>query len=118
MRIDDWRATPYGRYGKLALCNKLLELPSRRQSHPPFELQAPTKERIELECQIVDDWAIDLFRYCCRRPQPGLRMYAMVANAARDFNPADVYMRLGLYPTYEACARIRAWVDWAQALPP
>jgi hypothetical protein len=110
-------SSPYFRYGAPALYTKLGALPSRRQAEPPFAIDPPTNERIRVECAIVDDWAIELFRFCYRRSSAALRMNAMLIEVERSLEPADANLRIGLFPTVEACHRVMMWRRLAMRLP-
>jgi hypothetical protein len=106
-------STPYFRYGVPALRDRLRALPTRRQPQPPFELNPATQERIQIECGIVDEWAIELLDYCRHRPYGDLRFHAMLLEA-RHIDPNDAYWRMAFNPTWEACARVREWLQFAR----
>lgn len=110
-------STPYFRYGVPALRDKLLALPMRRRAPSPVALCAATEELIQTECRIVDEWAIDLFKYCHRRPHGDRRFHAMLVQA-RDIDPNDAHWRMGLFPTWEACERVHHWLRLAGSRPP
>ena len=94
--------TSYRTYGAHALVERLLALPSRPIADPP------TPERIDLECQIVDQWAVELFQYCRTRHSCGLRMYAMIS-AAHNYG-------IRLHATWEAHDRIWMWKRLAERM--
>jgi hypothetical protein len=109
-------STPYFTYGVPALLDRLHALPTRRRAPSPVAFNAATEELIQTECQIVDEWAINLFEYCHRRPHGDRRFHAMLVEA-RDIDPNDAYYRMGLFPTWEACVRVRQWIWFAAHLP-
>lgn len=99
---------PYWKYGLPALRDSLIALPARPRRHDfPYLPQLPTDDRNRIESAIVDDWAVELFRYCRRCSSPGLRMVAMLTDAQEHLN--DAYARVGIEPTDAAMDRVRSW---------
>jgi hypothetical protein len=105
----------YFKYGTPALINRLLALPERSDKHN-LSRANETRQRTSIECDIVDDWATNLFVYCLKRSASGLRMVAILSDAERSIAPGDP-ARIGLYPTWSTLERIREWHRLAMRMP-
>jgi hypothetical protein len=105
------------KYGEPALRDQLLSLPPWPRQQPPGVYELPPRDRIEIECCIVDDWAVELFEYCRTRPQSGLRMTAMLDQVDKAISPWDRH-RIGLHTSIECFERIVFWQRLAMELPP
>ena len=103
--------------GQPALRDRLLSLPPWPRQQPPGVHEEPPLERIELECRVIDDWAVRLFDYCRLRHSTGLRMAAMLDDIDRAIGPSDL-SRIGLRTSLEAYERIRVWQRLVMRLTP
>lgn len=107
-----FESTPGYQFGFTALYMQLLGA-SQRSNHKDFD----TNAQAQLECAIIDEWAIILFRYCRRHPRSGLRMYAMLSHA-EDHLWMMLAREHGCSGTPEAIQRLRKWRNWAATIPP
>lgn len=100
--------TVYFDVGGAALCERLLALPPWQRTKPIGEWEEPPATRVALECEIIDEWATELFQYCRQRPPLGLRMLAMMDNIERSVSPFD-QSRIGLTISWPAFKRLLGW---------
>jgi hypothetical protein len=103
---------PQFQYGRSALELRLVRMPRRPLPQPYPETDPLT----DLECSIVDDWAIALFGYCRRRSGTGLRMCAMLVAAEQGL--WTHLIREGCPPSVKAMRRLEIWKEWAARIPP
>jgi hypothetical protein len=109
-------SAPYLRFGAASLRDRLIALPERERPKSLYRLDDPV-DRATQECAVIDAWALELFRYCSRRPPTGLRMVAMLSETESCIKPGDP-QRIGLHLTWGAFERLQSWHRLAKLLPP